>query len=182
MLRIERYHKQEHIKKDVSKLFLEAFPEDERPPLEIFLESLDKKEITLLAFYQEETFIGFTYLTIFEDICCLYFFAVSASYRHQGYGGKILEIIKEEYKDFVLMLCYEEVDPKYQNYEERVSRKRFYLSHGFKNNNIKTNEYGVIYETAFIGSHQVSFSKYLEMFKLVFGPGHEKYVTEATNN
>ena len=180
MLRKETYRGQKYIKEDVSKLFIEAFPEDERPPLEIFLKSLDKKEITLLAFYQENTFIGFAYLTIFEDICCLYFFAVSASYRHQGYGGQILETIKEEYQDYVLMLCYEEVDPKYQNYEERVLRKRFYLSHGFKDNNIKTNEYGVIYETAYIGSHRVSFSKYLEIFKMVFGPGHEKYVTEAT--
>ena len=77
------------------------------------------------------------------------------------------------------MLCYEEVDSKYENYEERVSRKNFYLSHGFKNNIIKTNEYGVIYETAYIGSHLVSFSKYLEIFKMVFGPDHDKYVLEA---
>ena len=79
------------------------------------------------------------------------------------------------------MLCYEEVDPKYQNYEERVSRKAFYYKHGFIDNKIKTNEYGVIYETAYIGSHLVSFSKYLEIFKLVFGPNHEGHVTDATN-
>ena len=181
MLRKEIYHNQENIRKDVSNLFLEAFPEDERPPLSIFLKSLKKKEITLLAFYEQDAFIGFAYLTIYRDICCLYFFAVSAPYRHQGYGGQILEIIKQDYKDYVIMLCYEEVDSKYPNYEERVLRKKFYLSHGFKNNQIKTNEYGVIYETAYIGSHQVSFSNYLEIFKMVFGKKHEKYVTDATD-
>lgn len=179
MLSLEKYNGQKNIKNDVSKLFLEAFPEDERPPLDVFLKSLENKKVSLLTFYQDNNFIGFAYLVFHEDVCCLFFFAVSASYRHQGYGGKIIEILKEEYKDYVLMLAYEEVDSKYSNYEERVKRKAFYLSHGFKNNKIKTNEYGVIYETAYIGSHCVSFSKYLEIFKLVFGPNQDKYVTQA---
>ena len=181
MLRKEIYIDTPKEKQEVSDLFLEAFPEDERPPLFVFLNSLKKKEITLLTFYDNETFIGFAYLAIHNDICCIYFLAVSAPYRHQGYGGQILEIIKQEYKDFVIMLCYEEVDPKYENYEERVLRKNFYRSHGFIDNKIKTNEYGVIYETAYIGSHIVSFSNYLEIFKLVFGPNQDGFVTDATD-
>lgn len=181
MLKQIVYREQENIKRDVSDLFLEAFPKDERPPLEIFLKSLKQKEITLLTFYDNEKFIGFAYLAIHKDICCLYFFAVNKEYRHLGYGGQIIEILKKEYKDYVLMLCYEEVDPKYENYEERVSRKAFYYKHGFIDNKIKTNEYGVIYETAYIGSHQVSFVDYFTIFKLVFGPGHEAYVSDATN-
>ena len=181
MLHQEIYREQSNIRKDISNLFLEAFPENERPPLNIFLKSLKQKEITLLAFYDEDVFIGFTYLAIYKDICCLYFFAVNKDYRHQGYGGQIIEFLKKEYKDYVLMLCYEEVDPKYENYEERVSRKAFYYKHGFKDNIIKTNEYGVIYETAYIGSHYISFVDYFTIFKLVFGPGHEAYVKDATN-
>ena len=181
MLRKEIYLDNEKVKKDVSDLYLSAFPKEERPPLNIFLKSLEKKEITLLTFYDENKFIGFAYLAFHEDICSIFFLAVSSSYRHQGYGGQILEIIKRDYKDYVLMLCYEEVDPKYPNYEERVLRKRFYRSHGFLDNKIKTNEYGVIYETAYIGSHLVSFAQYFEIFKLVFGSGHEAYVSDATN-
>ena len=181
MLRKEIYQGQENIIKDVSDLYLSAFPSDERPPLAIFLKSLKQKKITLLAFYEGEAFIGFAYLAIHKDMCCLFFFAVNESYRHQGYGGQILEILKKEYKDYVLMVCYEEVDPKYENYEERVLRKAFYYKHGFINNIIKTNEYGVIYETAYIGSHLISFSDYFNIFKLVFGPGHEAHVSDATN-
>ena len=181
MLRKEIYLDNEKVKKEVSDLYLSAFPKEERPPLEIFLKSLEKKEITLLTFYDENKFIGFAYLAFHEDICSIFFLAVSSSYRHQGYGGQILEIIKRDYKNYVLMLCYEEVDPKYPNYEERVLRKHFYRSHGFIDNIIKTNEYGVIYETAYIGSHLVSFAQYFEIFKLVFGQGHEAYVSDATN-
>ena len=178
MLRYKVYREQKTIIEDVSKLYLEAFPENERPPLSIFLESLKQEAITLLAFYDNATFVGFTYLAIYKDICCLYFFAVSKGYRHQGYGGQIIEILKKEYKDYVLMLGYEEVDPKYKNYEERVLRKAFYYKHGFVDNKIKTNEYGVIYETAYIGSHLVSFADYFTIFKLVFGQGHEAFVHE----
>ena len=181
MLQKEIHLSSKTVKKEVGVLFLEAFPEDERPPLSVFLKSIDKKEIKLLTFNEGDSFIGFAYLAFYEDICCLYFLAVSAPYRHQGYGGQILEILKEEYSDKVLMLCYEEVDMKYPNYEERVLRKAFYYKHGFIDNKIKTNEYGVVYETAYIGSHPVSFSKYLEIFKLVFGTDHEKHVTDATN-
>ena len=47
MLRKEIYIDQPNIKEDISNLFLEAFPEDERPPLNVFLKSLKQKEITL---------------------------------------------------------------------------------------------------------------------------------------
>ena len=181
MLRKEIYRNQENIIKDISELYLSAFPEEERPPLDKFLNSLKQKEITLLTFYKEDTFIGFAYLVFYQDICCLFFLAVSSNYRHQGYGGEILEILKKEYKDYVIMLCYEEIDPKYPNYEERVNRTNFYYSHGFIDNKIKTNEYGVIYETAYIGSHPISFTNYFQIFKLAFGEGHEANVVDATN-
>ena len=181
MFRKEIYQGNEKEEQDISSLFLEAFPEDERPPLFVFLDSLKKKEITMLTFYDNETFIGFAYLAIYQDVCSIFFLAVSRPYRHKGFGGQILEIIKRDYKDYVLLLAYEEVKPQDENYEERVSRKAFYEHHGFIDNKMKTNEYGVIYETAYISSHSVSFVSYFEIFKLVFGEGHEAYVRDATN-
>ena len=73
MLRVEKYFDETKRKLDVGNLFLEAFPEDERPPLDIFLDSLKKKEITLLTFYDEDKFIGFAYLAFHKDICCIFF-------------------------------------------------------------------------------------------------------------
>ena len=53
MLETKIYIENEKTTKEVSDLYLSAFPEEERPPLEIFLNSLKKKEITLLTFYYE---------------------------------------------------------------------------------------------------------------------------------
>ena len=42
-------------------------------------------------------------------------------------GSKILEYVKNNYDKYNILLCYEEVDEKYDNYEERVKREQFYL-------------------------------------------------------
>ena len=179
MLRKEEYLGDLKMKKEVSLLLESAFPEDERPPTKYFFKSLERKENKLFAYYLDKTFIGFTFLSFYQDVCYIFFLAVVEDKRHQGYGGEIIEDIKKEYPDLVLLLCYEEVDPKYPNYEERVNRKNFYYSHGFISNKLKTNEYGVIYETAYIGSHQVSFSSYQEIFVLGFGERNRPYIKEV---
>ena len=167
------------IKKDVSCLLESAFPIEERPPTNYFFKSLEKKENKLFAYYLNNTFIGFAFLSFYHDVCYIFFLAVEENKRHQGFGGQILEDIKKEYSELVLLLCYEEVDPKYPNYVERVNRRNFYYSHGFRPNKLKTNEYGVIYETAYIGSHQVDFSSYQEIFVLGFGERNRPYIKEA---
>ena len=179
MLNKIEYLDQLDIKKEVSSLLESAFPEDERPPTKYFFKSLEKKENKLFAYYLDNAFIGFAFLSFYQDVCYIFFLAVSETYRHQGFGGQIIEDIKKEYSDLVLLLCYEEVDPKYPNYEERVNRRNFYYSHGFKPNKLKTNEYGVIYETAYIGSHQVDFTSYQEIFVLGFGERNRPYIKEA---
>ena len=156
-----------------------AFPIDERPPTKYFFKSLERKENKLFAYYFNNTFIGFTFLCFYQDVCYIFFLAVEEHYRHQGFGGQIIEDIKKSYPDHVLLLCFEELDSKYPNYEERVKRKNFYYSHGFKDNKMKTNEFGVIFETAFIGKHQVDFPTYIEIFVIGFGEYARTHIKQA---
>ena len=173
------YQNQELVKKDVSILFIEAFPENERPSVSFFFENLKSHHNKLLAYYKEDIFIGFASLTFYQDIAYLFFLAVSPTYRHLGYGGEILEDLKKEYADKVLLLCYEEVNPIYENYEERKNREKFYLHHGFKNNGFISDEWSVRFQTVYIGPHKVSFETYQEIFKIGFGVDAEKYLKKA---
>lgn len=173
------YQNQAKLKEEITDVLLEAFPEEERPPVNYFFESLKNAANTLVAYFDRDTFIGFAFLSKYQDVCYIFFLAVKKEYRRQGYGGQILENIKQDYQDYVLMIAYEEVNPQYPNYLERVNREKFYLSHGFKNNNLKTNEYGVIYQTAYIGNRQVTFKEYKEIFILGFGKRNENYVKEV---
>lgn len=179
MLEKKLYTNQKDIKEDVATLLVDAFPEDERPPVPYFFQSLERKGNNIYTYYLNDEFIGFTYVTLYEDVCYLFFLAVSENKRHQGFGGQILEDIKKTYSDYVILLCFEEIDQKYPNYEERIKRKQFYYSHGFQDNKLKTNEFGVIFETAFIGKHLVNFATYVEIFVLGFGEFARQYIKQA---
>ena len=170
---------EEDLKKVVVPLYLSAFPESERPPVDGFFASLERKENQLFLYYDDDVFIGFTYLTFYQDVCFLFFLAVKEDKRGQGYGGKIIEDLKETYQDHVILLFYEEVNPQYSNYQERVKREHFYLSHGFKDNELKTDEFGVVFQSVYIGHHTVSFETYVQIFVLGFGEYATAYIKEV---
>ena len=172
------YKKDQNIRKDVEPLYVSAFPEEERPPVEMFFKTVQLDNDDLLGFYEEDKFIGFANLIIYKDIAYLFFLAVASEQRNKGYGSKILAVLKEHYKDKVLTLCYEEIDTKYSDIELRKRRKNFYYRNGFKDNEMKTCEYGVNYETCYIGSHKVTFSDYLGLYKSVFGDRVKQIIKE----
>ena len=172
------YKDNSSVRKDIEPLYVSAFPENERPPVDMFFETVLIDNDDLLGFYDNNEFIGFTNLITYKDICYLFFFAVKEDKRNQGYGTKILEIIKELYKDKVLTLCYEEIDDKYPDIELRKRRKNFYYRNGFIDNKMKTCEYGVNYESCYIGAHKVSFKDYLGLYRSVFGERVKSIIKE----
>ena len=46
-------------------------------------------------------------------------------------------------------------------------------------NGVKTNEFGVIFETGYIGNHQVPFTDYVEIFVKGFSEYARKYIKEV---
>ena len=175
------YKKHREIRKDIEPLFVSAFPSNERPTPDIYFDGFDHSDNILYGFYEDDKFIGFSSLVFFEDIAYIFFLAVNDNYRHQGYGSKILSMIKDMYHDYVILLCYEEVDPKYDDYDLRKKREQFYLKNGFISNDIKTNEFGVIFQTAYYGKHKVSFKQYQQIFLKGFGEWCLKHLKEYQN-
>lgn len=178
-MQIINYKFDKSIRKDIEPLYLSAFPEEERPPVNIFFEKANNSNNELLGFYDNNQFIGFTNLLFYQDICYIFFLAVSPSKRNKGYGSNILTYIKQKYTNYVLLLCYDEVDPKYSDNSTRIRRRDFYYRNGFKNNKIKTCEYFVRYDTCYIGNHQVSFNDYLNIYISNFGDYAKDFVKEA---
>lgn len=172
------YEENRRIKNDVRKLYVSAFPIEERPPVNTFFKIAELNNDELFGIYDNNEFVGFTNLIFYQDICYIFFLAVVENKRNQGYGSKILKCLQETYKDKVLTLCYEEIDEKYLDLELRKRRKDFYYRNGFKDNEMKTCEYGVNYETCYYGSHKVNFSNYLNLYKSVFGDRVKKIIKE----
>ena len=168
-MKFVNYKDYPEIRKDIEPLYIDAFPEDERPPAEMFFQTANLDNDQLYGFYDEDSFVGFANVITYKDIVYLFFLAVTPKNRNKGYGSIILSILKEMYKNKVLTLCYEEIDNKYPDIELRKRRKNFYYRNGFKDNEMKTCEYGVNYETCYIGHHKVNFEDYLGLYRSVFG-------------
>lgn len=178
-MNILNYKENRSIKNDVVPLFKSAFPSNERPPVSMFLKSSLMEGSDLLAFYEENTFIGFTQLTYHNDVIYIYFLAVSDQQRNKGYGSQILKEVFALYPHYRFILCYEEIDDSYPDNEMRKRRRDFYYRNGFKENILKTCEYGVRYDTVYHGSHQVSFEDYLSMFVHCYGQMAKQYIKKA---
>lgn len=171
----------ESVKEDISKLYLSAFPIDERPPLDWFLRCLYECENNhAFAYYDNDEFIGFSEITIFEDIVYICYLAVSPIHRNKGYGTQILDNIKQKYNGYTILLCFEEVDEKYDDYLNRKRREDFYIRNGFINNDLKTKEGPVIYQSSRIGDKKVNFDQYRHIFDQCYGKGtSDIYLKEA---
>lgn len=169
------------IKEDVSKLYLSAFPEEERPPLFIFYHAVNfYKRNQVIGYYENGEFIGFVYLVIFRNVVYIAFFAVNETKRNMGYGTKIFNDVKESYPEFTKLLCFEEVDTKYPDYDVRLRRQKFYARNGFIDNQLKTKEGDVVYQSAYIGNKPVDFKTYQKIFDHTYGVGtHFAYLREV---
>ena len=166
------------IKSDIESLYDQAFPEDERPPFFHTFNVFNKTdESFIVGYYENDEFIGYIHYVIYLDIIYIAFFAISESKRNQGYGTMILQDIREMYPFHTLLLCFEEVDKKYADYDNRVKRMKFYEANGYINNGLKTQEGDVVYQSGFNGSMKVNYQEYQQIFDLVYGKGaHEKYL------
>ena len=111
-------------------LYLGAFPDYERIPVE----NLYRFAGTDLAEYyaiEEDGFRGLAYIVTHGDIFFLLYLAIAPGSRGNGCGSRALEIIKGMADGRKVFLNMEPVDPKADNYEQRLARRRFYERNGF---------------------------------------------------
>ena len=133
--------------KKIKKLFLTAFPPEERPPF-FFLK---RKAGQMLVAKEDGRFLGFVHLVCHKDLVYLFFFALEASHRGQGYGSQILQLVKEQNEGKRIFLAREPLDEQADNAAQRRSRHQFYLRNGFADLPIQIVEQGYVFDAMGIG-------------------------------
>lgn len=122
---------------DIQKIYdlnLEAFPDEERIPNEKLFEIAERCKAKILAFYDQDIFIGFaigSYSSQF-GIYYIWFFAIQKEYRSLGYGSLAIEAIQERHPRAQIVIEIEVLDPLSDNYMERLRRFEFYRRNGFE--------------------------------------------------
>ena len=145
--------------KRVKKLYKEAFPINERLPIFI-LNSLNKEGISdFFEIYDSNKFIGMLYNVYYKDIVFILYLAIDNKLRGQGYGSKILELIKDKYSENRIILNIEQVNEKEFNNEQRLKRKKFYQKNGFKSLNFTVKEGPEIYEMLCYSKNNLNIDK-----------------------
>lgn len=129
--------------KELETLFVTAFPEEERPPFDRFI---NFKNHNIFGIYSENKYVGFFSLIEKDDLVYLFFFAIKEEYRNNGIGSFTLKYLLNKYKGKKLFLLAESLDPSSSNYQERINRVNFYKRNGLSLTDIHINEYDVDYQ------------------------------------
>lgn len=117
----------------VRRLYLEAFPAEERVPHWFLLAAnLIRPSCHYLAWYDEGRCVGMSFTYTRRDLRLLSFFAIDRQLRGSGYGQRIVNEIDAPRAGGAVILQCEPLDPDARNAEQRRRRIRFYERHGFR--------------------------------------------------
>lgn len=149
MLEIRKLSEEE-TKKIYETQMQEDFPADERKPLERILSMMRDGHYSCFGFYEGESLAGYGFFCDNKEhtYTLLDYYAVSREKRGQGYGQKIMKLMREIYKDYQAVLLESE-DPAFshddQDRETRVRRLRFYEKCGLSDGDVTACIFGVHY-------------------------------------
>ncbi|SIN91753.1 GNAT family N-acetyltransferase [Fibrobacter sp. UWB11] len=116
----------------IKALYESAFPANERIPIKHLLDDKIKREFW--AFFDEDSFCGFSNSISHGDITNIVYFAVKPELRCRGYGSQILQAIREKHPDsrIVVDIEVEEDSKDAEELERRNRRRNFYQRNGFE--------------------------------------------------
>ena len=126
----------------LKKLYQTAFPQEERMPWWVLKVLSCRKDMGIFGFYEGNTLRGFTAMAAGERALLVLFFAVPEACRGQGWGSRVLSLLKQRYPGRQIVLNVELLDPAAKNYAQRLQRLRFYKRNGFFDTGYDVDEVG----------------------------------------
>ena len=150
-------------KKEIKKLYIEAFKKKERFPFWIIKHSLINGKSTLNAIVDNDKFIGMIYIVDCDDLYYLMYFAINENFRNKNYGAKVLNDLIKKYGTIFLS-----IEKPMDELSKR--RKKFYLRNGFFETNKYCSEAGIDYEILCSNKHynitkEIHKKRYSNMIK-----------------
>ena len=146
MIRSKPLCKESHAFERIEDLYASAFPTEERGPLEALMKRAESDDIELMAFYDDDVLIGFSYYTFTASYLYVLFLAVETNLRSKGYGSQILEYFEARFADCCIALDIPVEDSAASDNAQRIKRRAFYINNGFASSGLTMEEKGVTYE------------------------------------
>ena len=163
MMEVKRVMEKDRLMKDIRKLYGNSFPINEKMPFEMLLGKM-KHGCRMYAFLEEESFVGFAYVFVGEEIF-LYYLAIDEGKRGNGYGSKALCLLQEKLGDKCITLDIEQVN---DINSEQYRRLCFYQRAGYVRTGIRYHFFGVDYEIL-ASKNGYTKAQYKELAKQIWG-------------
>ena len=125
-----------NVNEQIKHLYQTAFPENEQIPWDELVRLIGEMHLDFTAYFEGESFIGFTIVFPYEPFNWYWYFAVRPELRGQGIGQQRLTTLLEKYKGQSCVLDMESPRQECDNKEQRQRRHAFYLRNGFRDTNV----------------------------------------------
>lgn len=120
----------------IKKLYIDAFPENERFNFDMMLKN-ENGHYETFGFYLDDTFCGFAILLNSGDISHILYFATEPKLRGKGLGAKALGALRRIKDGMRIIVDIECELPGCGENEIRRRRKSFYLRNGYSETEIR---------------------------------------------
>ena len=151
MLKLVRIDKTFPEMAKLSALDREAFPPEEYISPEELIKMAEGDNFDFWGLFDEERFVGFMAVMLYQDLCYLFFLAIAKELRGQGYGAQALALLLTRYPHKHQVVDMEQLEPGASNESQREIRRAFYLRNGYRPTGYGLTYLGVDYEILCVG-------------------------------
>jgi len=164
---LEIKNNSKHLNK-IKEIYYYSFPESERMEF-VDLVSCKFPNSKLLGIFDNETLIGFSFVSMLDEFAYIVYLAIDENHRNKNYGTQALNEIFNLYKDKTKVLCVEK--PNLQS-DLQTRRIGFYKRNGFILTNFEFEYLGQSYYSMYNG--KFNKQKFID-FLLVCFPGCKNF-------
>ena len=141
------------------RLYLSAFPAEERKPFFTIVSMFRKKRMDVWCLEQDRHFLGFVTAIDDEGLVLIDYLAIEDRCRGKGIGTAALQAIQKQYSRKQIFLEIESIYEQTPNLAQRQRRRAFYLRSGLKPMNVMINLFGVKMELLGFDCH-IDYDRY----------------------
>ena len=114
----------------IEELLKTIFPENELIKFKYLIKMTSRKNVKFLSYYDNQL-LGISYTYKYKNLVFVLYLGVNTNFQSKGKGTKIINYLKESYKELDFVLNIEPIINDCSNYEQRIKRLNFYKKNGF---------------------------------------------------
>lgn len=159
-------------------LYLEAFPPSERKPFGTIRRMYRQGRADVWCLRENGRFLGLATTVNGGDLILLDYFAVRKSCRGRGIGTRAMARLLEKYHDRGFFVEIESTKEDCPDRENRLKRKRFYLSCGLEELGTEAQVFGVRMELLGIRC-SMDFEDYRNFYRNHYSPWAAEHIEKV---